>query len=178
MKYKKCLYLLIIFVMAVLLIVFFYNQSQNTKPEVRNINDLKVVSSNGEYILVDSQEPNSSTFSVYKKIDYGNYEKFFSLPGGDNIESRLTCWTDDKIYTFSFVIASYDLATGNTVDTSGLKDLTGNSTGSIDRVFGVYKGYIYYRYTAGSITGYKKVSLDFKNVVSIEKDEVPKFLIN
>ena len=54
MKYKKCLYLLIIFIMAVLLIVFFYNQSQNTKLEVRNINDLKVVSSNGEYILVDS----------------------------------------------------------------------------------------------------------------------------
>ncbi len=81
MKYKKCLYLLIIFVMVVLLIVFFYNQSQNIKPEVRNINDLKVVSSNGEYILVDSQEPNSSTFSVYKKIEYGNYGPTF-----ENIE--------------------------------------------------------------------------------------------
>lgn len=77
MKYKKCLYLLIIFVMAVLLIVFFYNQSQNTKPEVRNINDLKVVSSNGEYILVDSQEPNSSTFSVYKKKTMVTMRKFF-----------------------------------------------------------------------------------------------------
>lgn len=173
MKYKKCLYLLIIFIMAVLLIVFFYNQSQNPKPEVRNINDLKVVSSNDEYILVDGQEPNSSIFAVYKGIGYGNYQKIFSFPVGSNVESRLICWTEDKIYFFGFTIASFDLATGNMVDRGTLKELTGSSTGTIDVVLGIYDGNIYYEYTSNG-EGYGKVSLDFQKAELIDKDDVPK----
>lgn len=176
MKYKKCLYLLIIFVMAVLLIIFFNNQSKDTKPEVRNINDLKVVSSNDEYILVDGQEPNSSIFAVYKGIGYGNYQKIFSFPVGSNVESRLICWTEDKIYFFGFTIASFDLLTGNIIDKGDQNILTGSSTGYINCVYGVSNEYIYYKYTADSTIGYGKVGLDLSNVTFIEKDGIPKFL--
>lgn len=176
MKYKKCLYLLIIFVVAALVIVFFNNQSQTTKPEVKNINDLEVVSSNGEYILVDGQEPNSSIFAIYKKLKYGNYQKTFSFPIGSNVEPKLICWTEDKIYFFGFTIASFDLETGDIINEGDQNILTGSSTGHINCVYGIYNGYIYYEFTADSKIGYGKAALDLNNVKFIEKDDVPNFL--
>ncbi len=180
MKSKKWVYLIIIFIVALLVISFLNTRDKKNKPEIKYIDDIKIISSNGDYALVEGQEPNYSIFTVYKSLGHGNYQKTFSFPIGSNVESRLICWTYDKIYFFGFTIASFDLETGAMIDEGNRNILTGSSTGYIDAALGIYDENIYYEYTATGEEyhrGYGKVSLDLKNVKFIEKDDVPKFLL-
>lgn len=161
------------------------NVSSNDSTEIKenddtkNIQDFNVISQHNEYILVlDGKYSELETYSVYKKIKNNNYQKQFSFPDGENIESRFICWTDDEIYILGYNPTSYRLSNGSVVNTGDLNKILNNTTGRIDRVMGIYDDFIYYTYSYNANHFYAKISLDLNNVTIIPKENIPEELNN
>ena len=78
------------------------------------------------------------------------------------------------MFIFGFTIVSYDLTNGQIIDNGDFR-ISNADTGMIGRVLGIYDNYIYYEY-ANREDSYGKTSLDFKEVIPVNKRDLPKKL--
>ena len=180
MKKKNIIFLVVfIIILAVGSVLIFLkldqNQSQNNK-EYRRLRDLEVVSQHNEYVLAfDEHLSELDTFAIFKNVESDMYKKQFEIESNDYVESRFVCWTNDKLYILNFGAKSYDLATGKIIDRN-TSSLFNGTTGRMDRVLGIYDGYIYYEYTYVADHLNARISLDLSTIEYIEEKDIPKEL--
>lgn len=179
MKKKNIIFLVVFIIIlvvgsALIFVKLDQNENQNNK-EYRRLRDLEVVSQHNEYVLAfDEHLSELDTFAIFKNVESDMYKKHFSLEDG-NIESRFVCWTNDNLYILNFDAKSYDLSTGKIIDENS-SSLFNGTTGRMDRVLGIYDGFIYYQYTYVADKFYARISLDLSTVEYIEEKDVPKEL--
>ena len=76
--------------------------------------------------------------------------------------------TNLRAKAYDIVLNGYELGGGSV-------RISNADTGMIDRVLGIYDNYIYYEY-ANKKNRYGKTSLDFKEVIPVDKKDIPKKL--
>lgn len=180
MKKKNIIFLVAFIIILVIggALIFFKldkNQSQNNK-DYRRLSNLEVISQHNEYVLAfDEHLSELDTFAVFKNVESNMYKKQFKVVNDNYVESRFVCWTNDKLYILNFDAKSYDLATGKITDENS-SSLFNGTTGRMDRVLGIYDGFIYYEYIYVADKFYARISLDLSTVEYIEEKDVPKEL--
>lgn len=153
---------------------FFLNSRKNSKNiDERKRSELNIISEYKEYMVaIDNVYSEMETFAVFKNVEHDIYQKVFSL-GEFNLEGRFICWNNDKLYILKDVATAYELSNGNIIYTGDLNKLLNNTTGSIDRILGIKGNYIYYEFSYNG-DFYGRVTLDFKSVEIIQKQDIPK----
>lgn len=185
MKNKYIVFLILVVIIIGSFFIFkkiYTNQGNNdTEPNSNNVNieELNVMSSHNQYVLVrENKYSELETYSIYKNNQDNYYKRQFSFPDGEIIESRFVCWTDDKIYILGYNPASYDLSNGNIIDTGDLNKMLNNTTGNIDRIIGIDNAFIYYTYSFNAEHYYAKIDFNLNNVTIIQKENLPTKLSN
>lgn len=175
MKIVKFLFFTFITIIGISSFILLYNSLNKNEKELINIKNLTIISKYNEYLIAEDKEYKEAgkTYAVFKSHEYNYYEKLFTLPLGEPIESRFICWSDDNLYILGFNPEKINLSNGNIINKISLKALLNNTTGRMERILGNDGKYIYYSFSDNHGLYYAKIDFDLTNVTTILENEIP-----
>lgn len=174
----KKTFIIILSVVLLLAISFFITiLFQKNNKDIGLRSELDIISFNNEYLIARNDKSSDVfSYSLYKVLENEKVKKVFNFERESELESRLICWTDTKIYIFDYYPTYYNLdGKHNNVDQRiSLLELLNNKPGKLDRVFGEFNESIYYEYSHNEQQYIGKVDLNLENTFELNSfDDLP-----